>query len=143
MARGEESLMALIDWSPSLSVGVGEIDGQHKELVRLTNRLHDAMGRGQPQAVMGGLVDGLARYARTHFATEERLMDRHGYPAVRAHKEEHRAFVQKVVEFKKGLDAGRLTVSLDVLKFLRDWLVRHIKDTDRKYGPFLNAKGVA
>jgi hemerythrin len=31
---------------------------------------------------------------------------------------------------------------MEVLNFLKGWLVKHIQGTDKKYGPFLNAKGV-
>jgi len=33
-------------------------------------------------------------------------------------------------------------MSVEVMEFLKDWLEKHILGTDRKYGPFLNDKGV-
>ena len=34
------------------------------------------------------------------------------------------------------------TLSLQVMNFLKDWLLKHIQGSDKKYAPFLNAKGV-
>ena len=34
------------------------------------------------------------------------------------------------------------TLSLDVLQFLKDWLIQHIQGSDQKYRPHLNAKGI-
>jgi hemerythrin len=31
---------------------------------------------------------------------------------------------------------------INFIKFLKDWIVDHILTVDRKYGPFLNKKGV-
>jgi hemerythrin len=28
------------------------------------------------------------------------------------------------------------------MDFLKDWLCKHILESDKRYGPFLNAKGV-
>lgn len=130
--------MAYLDWNDNLSVNVPVIDGQHRELVRLINRLHDAMTQGQGQRVLGGTVDGLIEYAQIHFRTEERFFDASGYPDSVAHKKEHEDFVVKVTDFKQGFDEGRLMLSLDVMDFLAEWLVKHIQGTDKKYVPFVS-----
>ena len=50
--------------------------------------------------------------------------------------------VGKVLALQKDVDSGKLTVSSEVMKFLQDWLNKHIKGTDMKYSPFLNEKGI-
>jgi hemerythrin len=134
--------MALIQWNAALSVNIAEIDAQHRRLVDMLNELNDAMVQGRGKDVIGKIVTGLANYTATHFATEEKYFDRHGYPASVAHKQEHRDFTAKVAEFKKGFDEGRLGLSVSVMNFLGDWLRNHIKGSDKDYGPFLNGKGV-
>lgn len=129
--------MAYLDWTDRLSVNVPTIDEQHQELVRLINKLHDAMTQGQGNTVLGGIVDGLIEYAQIHFRTEERYFEASDYPDVTAHKRLHEDFVAKAMEFKQGFDEGRLMLSLDVMDFLSDWLVKHIQGTDRTYVPFL------
>jgi hemerythrin len=48
-----------------------------------------------------------------------------------------------VGNFKQRFAAGDATVAMELMDFLKDWLVNHINGTDRKYVPFLKGKGVA
>jgi hemerythrin len=47
-------------------------------------------------------------------------------------------FVEKARELHAPLLAGKFTVSLDLLRFLKNWLSEHILGTDQKYAPYLN-----
>jgi hemerythrin len=134
--------MALINWSDSFSVNVSEIDLQHKKLVTMINELSDAMKQGRGKDIMGKIVTDLINYALTHFITEEKYFDKFGYPETDSHNKEHTAFAQRVSDFKEGFENGRLSLSIEVLHFLSDWLQNHIKGTDKKYSQFFNEKGL-
>jgi hemerythrin len=134
--------MALFEWNNDLSVNVAEIDAQHRRLITLINQLNDAMKQGKGKDVLGKTIGDLFAYAGTHFANEERYFDRFSYPQTAAHKAKHQAFVKKVSEFKEGYDAGKLTLTLEIMTFLKDWLKGHIQGDDKKYGPFFNEKGL-
>ena len=134
--------MALLEWSDRLSVNIREIDDQHKSLVEMVNRLHDAMKGGGADSILMGIVDEMKNYAASHFATEEKHMQIHKYPDYAVHKAEHDDFVAKVVQVESDLKAGKCAMSMDILNFLSNWLVKHIKGTDKKYSPFLNQAGV-
>ena len=67
----------------------------------------------------------------------------HGCPDLAAHKKEHVGLTDQVLEVQKKYKAGSTsTLSLEVLNFLKNWLIKHIQGTDKKYGPYLNGKGV-
>lgn len=134
--------MALIQWDGSFSVKVAEIDQQHQKLVSMINDLNDAMKQGKGKDVLGKIVNGLVSYALTHFSTEETYFDRFGYPETDSHKKEHVAFVKKVSEFKNGFEKRKLSLSIEVMTFLSDWLKNHVKRTDMKYSQFFNEKGL-
>ena len=134
--------MTLMKWSSNLSVNVQEIDSQHEKLVGYINNLNDAMRKGQSKAVIGDILNSLVDYTKVHFSTEERYFDKFGYPETAAHKSEHQKFVESVLQFKKEFDQGDALISISVLSFLRDWLIKHINGVDKKYGPFLNEHGV-
>jgi hemerythrin len=134
--------MALIQWDTSLSVNVGEIDGQHRKLVKMINDLNDAMKQGKGKDALARIIDELFTYAGNHFATEEKYFDKFAYPAAASHKLEHANFVKKVAEFKNGFDSGQLALTIEVMNFLKDWLKGHIQGTDKKYGPFFNKNGL-
>ncbi len=132
----------LMPWGSSLENGVSEFDNQHHRLVDLINELYKAMKTGRGNDVIIRVLDELVDYTGTHFAAEEKLMVEHQYPDYDSHIVIHREFVAKVVDFQNKFKSGEATISLDLLEFLKDWLIGHIKGVDRKYGPFFNSKGV-
>lgn len=135
--------MALITWNDSLSVKVKQFDDQHKKLVELVNQLFDAMKTGKGNQVMGDILKQLIAYTQTHFAAEERLMQQYGFPEYEAHKKEHNALVMQVLDLQKQFQEGKAVLTQNVMTFLRDWLAKHIQGVDKKYGVYLNGKGVA
>jgi len=134
--------MALIDWNDDLSVNIKEVDQEHKKLINLINSLHSAMGSGQGKKAMGPVLAGLVDYTKTHFAFEEQLMRKNRYPGYLNHKSLHDSLTEQVVELNNKYQEGKTLVTVEVLAFLKDWLTNHIKTVDKKYGPYLNAKGV-
>jgi hemerythrin-like metal-binding protein len=134
--------VALIEWSAELSTGIEEVDNQHQRLVDIINELHIAMLDRREKQVMSKIFTELVNYTKTHFAFEEELFERHGYPAEEAHKLQHQQLAQKVIDLKEEFDAGNTAVTLEVMRFLRDWLADHIIGSDKRYAPFLIEKGV-
>lgn len=132
----------LIQWSDDLSVTIDSIDEQHKVLVALINKLHAAMKERRSKEELMSVVTELKEYTVTHFQFEEELFAKHGYPDTPGHVEQHKKFVQQVLDFEQALVSGKATVTMDVMRFLKNWLTGHIKGTDKQYGPFLSAKGV-
>jgi hemerythrin len=82
----------------------------------------------------------LITYTATHFADEEKLMALHSYPELAQHKAIHTELVKQVLELQGKLKSGQAILTLDVMKFLVDWLLKH--GDDKKYGVYLNSKGV-
>jgi len=132
----------LMPWNESFVNGVSEFDNQHKYLVELVNKLYKGMKLGHGNEDVGRTLDELIEYTASHFACEEKLMAENQYPDYDSHIKIHRDLVGKVVDFQKKFKSGEVTVSLDLLEFLKDWLIGHIKGVDRKYGPFFNGKGI-
>ena len=134
--------MAFFEWTEDLNVGVKSINDQHKKLVAMVNDLHDAMEKGQGAAALGKTLDGLVDYTKTHFAYEERLFADTGYADAATHKGEHDKLTATVVAVQEKYNGGAGdSLSGDVMRFLKSWLVNHIQGTDMKYGPHLQAKG--
>ena len=133
----------MFEWKPSYSVQINSIDRQHQELFRLAGKLHAAMSSGETNAALANLFDALVQYTRTHFQQEEQMMQRANYPDLAAHKVQHEALLHRVHELQSQFAGGRVTISIDVLHFLKDWLAKHIMGTDQKYVPFMKEKSVA
>ena len=134
--------MVFIEWVESYSVNIKEIDDQHKKLIGILNRAHDAMKAGKGKKAISTLLSELIDYTGYHFRTEEDLFQKYGYPDLIKHKEEHDDLTQKALDLKTSFDEGRLMNNIEIIIFLKDWLNTHILDTDKKYSAFLNSKGV-
>jgi hemerythrin len=134
--------MALITWNDTLSVNIKEIDEQHKKLIAMVNELHSAMGSGKGKEAMGSILGGLVDYTKGHFSAEELIMLKHQYPGYLKHKADHDALTKQVLDFQGKYTEGKTLVTVEIMNFLKDWLTNHIQNTDKKYGPFLNGKGV-
>ncbi|MEJ5286559.1 MAG: hypothetical protein CH6_2009 [Candidatus Kapaibacterium sp.] len=134
--------MAFIDWNDTYSVGVTHIDNQHKQLVRIINELHDAMGAGKGKEVMGKVLFELIQYVNTHFKTEEEYMVKFGYSDYDSHRYEHEKLTDEVKRFHEDFKSGNAIVTIQIMNFLRNWLLDHILVKDKKFGKFLNEKGL-
>ncbi|MBK7104847.1 MAG: hemerythrin family protein [Ignavibacteriae bacterium] len=134
--------MAIMQWNKTFETNIKKIDEQHQGLVNILNSLHDSMLKGDSNSEMGKLLEKLVNYTVIHFKTEEELFDKHGFPETTKHKAEHNDLTGKASKLLKDHKAGATVVSADLMYFLKDWLKNHILGSDKKYGPFLNAKGV-
>jgi hemerythrin-like metal-binding protein len=136
--------MPLMTWTDRLSVGVKVLDEDHKRLIAMVNELYDAMQAGQGREALGRILDGLVRYTKEHFVREEKFFAQSGYPATAPHKQEHDALTQQVIEVQRKYAAGSAaTLTLEVLQFLKKWLINHIQGSDQKYRAHLNARGIS
>lgn len=132
----------MFEWNEAYSVGIGEIDAQHRQLFEAAEQLHQAMRARQANDVLRDVFGRLVKYTMAHFAAEERLMSKHGFPSYAQHRVEHEKLTARVCDMKQRFDRGEIALSGELLKFLRDWLDHHINGTDKGYTAFLHAKGV-
>lgn len=134
--------MALMQWNSTFSINVKKFDDQHKRLVELINQLYDAMKSGEGFTMLESVLHSVINYTATHFADEEKMMAAHGYPDLAKHKAIHQDLVKRVLELQQKLKSGSPAVTMEVLNFLKDWLVKHIQGEDKLYGTHFNSKGV-
>ncbi len=145
-ARGEVRVDAVrlkrraFEWDPSrFSVFVRGIDRQHQYLVAVLNMAYLGLVGGQGRRALEEVVDRMVEYTKFHFRSEEVLFDRFHYPEDRAerHRREHRQFTLKALEFREKFMQGEAELTLDVLRYLAQWLQGHIGGSDRAFGVWL------
>ena len=131
-----------LEWTAALSTSVGEIDNQHKELIERINRLLAAFDRSTGREEMGKIIEFLAMYVVLHFKTEERCMQKFAYADFPQHKAQHEMFVKAFGRVRDRLSADKTDPQLmvDTRQLVVDWLVNHIKLSDRALGQFLKNK---
>lgn len=133
--------MDRIAWEGRFSVGVEEIDRQHKQLVEMLNRLIDLDGITVASEKISDTLTRMTEYADYHFTSEEKFMLAGGYPGYETHRLEHVAFMRKTAELALGTMAYQKAIPHELVTFLKDWLVNHILESDMQYKSFLEAKG--
>lgn len=134
--------MSFINWETKFSVNVAEIDAEHKRLIAMINKLHDAMKIGQGKEALSAILDDMTNYAVHHFHTEEGYMEKFNYPEYSKHKQEHDDFVAKVSDFREKFERDELLLSIEVMRFLSDWLRNHIMGSDQRYSNYFNQHGL-
>jgi len=128
--------MPFMRWSTGFELGIEKFDEHHKHLMGLINKVYDDLTTGANHGDLGAVLADLANYATYHFASEEHWMRLHGYPELHLHQKEHFTFSNKLVEIREAPTNGTANLSLDVLKFLMNWLTNHIRKSDGDYGRF-------
>jgi hemerythrin len=140
--NGRSAAPATFQWNDALSTSVGEIDNQHKQLIERINRLLAAFARTTGREEMERIVQFLTDYVVLHFGTEERYMQKFGYTNFTQHKAQHELFVRAFSRVRDRLFADKTDPQLmeDTRQLVVDWLVNHIKLSDRALGLFLKHK---
>jgi hemerythrin len=131
--------MPLMQWTSAMSVGVEELDNDHKVLIKVINDLDANAGSESRRDVVRQCLLALRRYAEFHFAREEKVMSACNYPSLDVHKGEHRDFVKQIQEVTARFDAGPEDVAgivnQELLGYLKNWLNHHILIEDMAYRP--------
>lgn len=129
--------MGTIEWDENYSVGVEELDEQHKQLFRMLDDLFDSVDTAVDSQTVSDVLAGLREYALVHFETEERYMSECGYPDLENHKWEHEQFRKKIDDLCSGGAARLEQVLTDMLDYLYGWLTTHTISYDKEYAPFV------
>lgn len=130
----------IFPWQAKYSVGIPQIDTQHQGLIKLINDLHTAMAAGQGKETAGKILDELVRYTEVHFNYEEGMLRQKGYSQLTAHQATHKKLTGQVVELREKYRSGKLTLCMEVMQFLKNWLADHIMGHDHQYAAELKTK---
>lgn len=123
----------LYTWSVKYNTGNFVIDHQHKQLLLLINNLREVCQQVEFQPTLLNIIfEEVTNYTQYHFKTEEEMMNSVNYSGIEAHKELHRDFVEKLVQFKIHAKSGTAYIDLAFCQFLKDWLIGHIAVEDPK-----------
>jgi len=131
-----------LQWIHDLSVGIEEIDSQHRELFDRINNLDSAMKQGSAKDEVVRLIEFLDAYVIIHFGAEERYMTDYGYAGYALHKTKHSWFKKEFSEIRTKLDVEGVTpdVIMRSNNLLITWFSNHIRTIDMMLGSFLKSK---
>ncbi|WP_352420072.1 bacteriohemerythrin [Proteiniborus sp.] len=127
----------IFKWKDNFSIGIEEIDRQHKRLFEIGGEIYNLAtlkdGQDHYDEIIA-LLNSLKDYTVYHFGFEESLMEKYNYDDIDKHKQQHDKFIEKLVEIEaQDIDARQKKVILDILDFIVNWISSHILGTDFKY----------
>lgn len=120
-----------MEWKDKYSVGILEIDDQHKLLLRSFTALEEAIKLNQGWSNTHYAILDLIQLARMHFSFEEAIMRMFAYPGMEAHQKEHQSFFAKLGSIERH--SLKKSADVEMVQFLRGWLTTHILGSDRGY----------
>jgi hemerythrin len=129
----------LVEWEDRYSVGIPFVDDQHKELIKLTNKLYKGCLGGEvvARAYFLTAVKGTVNYVKYHFNAEEKLMENVKFPEFAEHKRQHEDFVKQILEDTQSFQEGKKFIPNVFVRFLKDWILSHIAVLDKRYASYI------
>jgi len=130
-----------IDWSDFLSVGIDEMDNEHKELFIRINKLLSALLGGSSDFSIVETISYINEYIDYHFRDEEKMLEKYSYPKLSEHKKLHVIYKREFAEIEKQLSMGQFdaTLLIEIQDKVVNWLLNHIARADKEYGVYIES----
>ncbi|MGB0749608.1 MAG: bacteriohemerythrin [Magnetospiraceae bacterium] len=133
--------MNRISWTDEYSLGIDELDEDHRQIMALTDTYIDCLENGRSEAFVREAFDRLLTFTRYHFIREEMAMAACGYRGLRSHKMAHAQLIQELHNwdafFEIMRDKGADNYYSD---FVFHWFFEHMVNEDSKSGEFMVQK---
>ena len=133
--------MRLRQWQEEYSVGVKELDDQHRTLLNIINTLVEKQSDFENQKYFTTNLPSLIHYAYTHFATEEGYLHKANFPDLQQHILEHVDFIMQTLSLSEKSKTHDMTSRKELLDFLEKWYALHVLGSDRHYISALTKAG--
>jgi hemerythrin len=141
----DAELAATRSFTPTMAepyASIGSVPSSEPiRLITWSDYLSVKVPAGRGRDAVETFLPELVGYIKEHFANEEALMQKHSYPGYLDHKVKHTALTNQVLEYANRLKEEK-TTAVELIKFLKNWLTAHIKNIDKKYGPYLFNKDI-
>jgi hemerythrin len=129
--------MSVLQWQDRFSIGIAEVDHEHRELIQLINDLHAALGGDRSQErVEEFLGEILARIA-AHFALEEKSMVALVYPERGAHKQDHERLLDEIRDIMDDVNDRGILDEARFSERLSAWFGDHFASFDERLHRYL------
>lgn len=129
--------MAVIKWLDGYNTGVAQFDMEHHKIVELIDTMFAAIRDKSGKETTEKACNEVISYTGYHFDNEEQAMQAVNYPDLAEHIAEHSRLKAEALRFQEMINSNFPEGTTEFYRFLRDWLVKHIHDCDKKYGPYL------
>jgi hemerythrin len=134
--------MSNLTWDEQHSVGNIELDSQHRKLIQLYNEFVAALRRKDPRETLDDLLSQIVDNIDVHFTSEENYMNKHDYPDLMDHKEEHDKFLIEFNKLRVKFSQNDHAYGMALTEFLKNWFKSHFMENDRKFAKYINGANI-
>jgi hemerythrin len=147
-------MTGFIEWTDKLTLGIQEMDEQHLGMFRVLERLAEAArlttadaslvtdseqgGEIQAEQYIHELLDELLQHTEEHFRCEEKLMAANRYPNLNEHRREHTMLKAELKLFVRDITKGTVSLDQKTLCSLKQWLIVHIRESDKAFADYVH-----
>lgn len=128
-------------WLQGYEVRIRLIDEQHKLIFELISELHSLIVQGETEKAKACL-SRLVREKKTHFATEEDMLRRCGYPGYSKQASDHALILKDMEIHLSRVEKGIEPLDEKLAQEVRDGVRAHILGPDQAYAEYLRIQGV-
>ncbi|NLL77530.1 MAG: hemerythrin family protein [Clostridiales bacterium] len=116
--------------------GIEQIDNEHRVLFEIAEEIYQlCVNEFVPDKYdhITNLIQRLKDYSAMHFKNEEDYMESIQYKRMFTQKIQHDNFIRKLDNMDLEIvDQNQEQIIKDLLKFVTDWLIEHILETDKR-----------
>ena len=129
-----------LEWDEGMSVGIPEIDEDHKRFISLIDELNLSITQRMKATEIKKRLQHVIEDANKHFEQEETFFRERGYPNAEGHARSHnnvRDTLKKIQDsfIPYGLEAEWLDAAL----VIKQILISHILTEDRQYANYFKS----
>lgn len=134
--------MESLAWSEQYVLNIRSMDEEHRELFVLFNKVILAYQEGVAQEEIFAAFSAYVDEVERHFASEEGLLEKYGYPGYQKQKKDHASYGKRLREYQNRLSNAQFSISEKLLMELGQWKIGHVLGADAAYAEFLLEQGV-
>lgn len=130
-----------IEWNDRMSVGIPEVDENHKRFASLVNDFNRAIVDRMELDEIKKRLQLIIADASRHFANEAKLFREWNYPDLQDHIGKHAQIIQALQDIKeKPLNYNLYSEWIEAGLAIKDVLIGHILNEDIKYADYYRSK---
>jgi hemerythrin-like metal-binding protein len=129
-----------LEWNDGMSVGIPEIDADHKRFISLVDELNLSITERMNASEINKRLQHVIKDANRHFEQEEKLFHERQYPNAEGHLRSHnniRNMLKKVQD--SFLPYGLEAEWLDAAQVIKQMLISHLLTEDMQYAGYFES----
>lgn len=124
--------MTPITWRDEYSVGLPDVDHEHRVLIAMINELAAALGPETPRERIVAALGEICSRIAAHFALEEREMRGLDYPGLGEHKRDHESLLEDILDIMADVESPAGYDAAPLQRRLSAWFTEHFRTQDAR-----------